>query len=48
MLNGAGNRKIIVFTAFSDTAQYRYTSLAPWAKANLGIDAALVTGGAGI
>ena len=48
VLNGAGNRKIIVFTAFSDTAQYLYANLAPWAKANLGIDAALVTGSAGI
>jgi hypothetical protein len=44
----AGNRKIIVFTAFSDTAHYLYTNLAPWAKAALGIDAALVTGSAGI
>lgn len=44
----AGNRKIIVFTAFSDTAQYLYANLAPWAKATLGVDAALVTGSAGI
>ena len=44
----AGNRKIIVFTAFSDTAQYLYTQLAPWAKQALGIDSALVTGSAGI
>lgn len=44
----AGNRKIIVFTAFSDTAQYLYANLAPWAKGSLGIDAALVTGSAGI
>ena len=44
----AGNRKIIVFTAFSDTAHYLYANLAPWAKASLGMDAALVTGGAGI
>ncbi len=43
-----GNRKIIVFTAFSDTAQYLYAHLAPWAKASLGVDAALVTGSAGI
>lgn len=48
VLNGAGNRKIIVFTAFSDTAQYLYANLALWAKASLGIDAALVTGSAGI
>ncbi|MDO8771988.1 MAG: helicase-related protein [Burkholderiaceae bacterium] len=44
----AGNRKIIVFTAFSDTAQYLYANLASWAKASLSIDAALVTGSAGI
>ena len=44
----AGNRKIIIFTAFSDTAQYLYANLASWAKASLGIDAALVTGGSGI
>lgn len=44
----AGNRKIIVFTAFSDTAKYLYANLAPWAKSSLSIDAALVTGSAGI
>lgn len=43
-----GNRKIIVFTAFSDTAQYLYANLAPWAKSALGIDAGLITGSAGI
>ncbi|MYZ52486.1 helicase-related protein [Malikia spinosa] len=43
-----GNRKIIVFTAFSDTAQYLYVHLAPWAKCTLGINAGLVTGSAGI
>lgn len=44
----AGNRKIIVFTAFSDTAQYLYAQLAPWAKSTLDIESALVTGSAGI
>jgi hypothetical protein len=39
-----GNRKIIVFTAFADTATYLYEQLAGWAKSELGIDAALVTG----
>jgi hypothetical protein len=39
-----GNRKIIVFTAFADTAQYLYAQLAPWAKSTLGIESALVTG----
>ncbi|MDF1822246.1 MAG: helicase-related protein [Alcanivoracaceae bacterium] len=45
---GNGNRKIIVFTAFSDTAHYLYEQLADWAKGTLGIDAALVTGSSGI
>ncbi len=39
-----GNRKIIVFTAFADTAMYLYEQLATWAKETLGIEAALVTG----
>jgi SNF2 family DNA or RNA helicase len=39
-----GNRKVIVFTAFADTARYLYDELAPWAKTTLGIDSALVTG----
>lgn len=39
-----GNRKMIVFTAFSDTAQYLYEQIAGWAKKDLGIEAALVTG----
>ncbi|MBS7802387.1 DEAD/DEAH box helicase family protein [Enterobacter roggenkampii] len=44
----SGNRKIIVFTAFSDTANYLYEQLAQWAKGQLGIDVALVTGSSGI
>jgi helicase-like protein/type III restriction/modification enzyme restriction subunit len=39
-----GNRKIIVFTAFADTARYLYDELAPWAKTTLGVDSALVSG----
>ncbi len=39
-----GNRKVIVFTAFADTARYLYEHLAPWAKTTLGVDSALVTG----
>ena len=39
-----GNRKIIVFTAFADTAQYLYGELAGWLKAAHGIESALVTG----
>ena len=39
-----GNRKIIVFTAFADTAHYLYEQLAPWALESLNIQSALVTG----
>lgn len=39
-----GNRKIIVFTAFADTAEYLYDHLADWAKTQLHVDSALVTG----
>ncbi|MGD9851061.1 MAG: helicase-related protein [Nitrospirales bacterium] len=39
-----GNRKIIVFTAFADTARYLYEQLAPWGRKSLGIETALVTG----
>jgi hypothetical protein len=38
------NRKILVFTAFADTAQYLYQELADWAKSDLGLHSALVTG----
>ena len=40
----ASNRKIIVFTAFADTAEYLYDHLAEWAKTQLKVEAALVTG----
>jgi hypothetical protein len=40
----AGNRKLLLFTAFADTADYLYRELAPWAKKTLGLNAALVTG----
>jgi hypothetical protein len=39
-----GNRKIIVFTAFADTARYLYEQLSSWAKKTLDVDSALVTG----
>jgi ERCC4-related helicase len=41
------NKKIIVFTAFADTALYLYGHLATWAKTELGVNAALVTGSGG-
>ncbi len=40
-----GNRKVIVFTAFADTAKYLYQELAPWALSEHGLQSALVTGG---
>lgn len=39
-----GNRKMIVFTAFADTARYLYDELSPWASTALGVESALVTG----
>ena len=39
-----GNRKVLVFTAFADTAQYLYQELSVWAKDELGLNSALVTG----
>jgi len=39
-----GNRKVIIFTAFADTAQYLYAEVAPWAIREHGLHAALVTG----
>ena len=41
------NRKVIVFTAFADTARYLYDQLAPWAQRKLGLESALVTGTGG-
>lgn len=38
------NRKIIIFTAFADTARYLYQNIAGWAKDSLGLYCALVTG----
>lgn len=40
----AGNRKVIIFTAFADTARYLYAELAPWVKTTLGLETALVAG----
>lgn len=38
------NKKLIVFTAFADTAKYLYENTAKWAQRELGVYAALVTG----
>jgi hypothetical protein len=42
-----GNRKLLIFTAFADTAEYLYAEIAPWALKELGLHAALVTGSGG-
>ena len=39
-----GNRKIIIFTAFSDTADYLYQQVAPFVKQDFGLNTAEVTG----
>ena len=44
--DGKENRKVLVFTAFADTANYLYDNLYEWAKETLNIESAVVTGGA--
>ena len=44
--DGKENRKVLVFTAFADTANYLYDNLYEWAKETLDIESAVVTGGA--
>ena len=39
-----GNKKIIIFTAFADTAQYLYDNVGTYAKKAFGLDTAMVTG----
>ena len=46
-LDGHANRKALVFTSFADTARYLYENLMPWAREELGVHIALVTGGGG-
>ncbi len=42
---GIPNRKVLVFTAFADTAAYLYNALEDWAKNEVGINIAMVSGG---
>lgn len=42
---GQANRKVLVFTAFADTAKYLYGAIRVWATTELGINVALVCGG---
>lgn len=43
-ING-NNKKIIIFTSFSDTANYLYTNLHEWLYSRHGLYSAIVTGG---
>ena len=45
--DGRSNRKVLVFTTFGDTARYLYDHLSEWARDDLGVHIALVTGGDG-
>ena len=40
----AGNKKILIFTAFSDTAEYLYENISRYASQQFGINIALITG----
>jgi hypothetical protein len=39
-----GNRKILIFTAFSDTANYLYANVSKFIKTNFGLNTAMITG----
>jgi len=39
-----GNRKILIFSAFSDTAEYLYTHVSAYVKSRFGLDTAMITG----
>ena len=39
-----GNRKILIFSAFSDTAEYLYTNVSTFVKSRFGLDTAMITG----
>jgi SNF2 family DNA or RNA helicase len=39
-----GNRKILIFSAFSDTAEYLYRNVSAFVKSKYGLDSAMITG----
>ncbi len=39
-----GNKKLVIFTAFSDTAEYLYKHISSWATEELSLHSALITG----
>lgn len=40
----AGNKKVIIFSAFSDTAEYLYDHVSSYMKKNYGLNTAVITG----
>ena len=38
------NKKVLIFSAFSDTAEYLYDQVASYVKSNYGLDTAVITG----
>ena len=40
----SGNKKMIIFTAFSDTAEYLYENVSVYVKEKFGLDSAMITG----
>lgn len=40
----AGNNKVLVFSAFSDTAEYLYNNISQWAQNELGLNCGLICG----
>ena len=40
----ADNKKVIIFTAFADTAQYLYKNVSVYVKKKFGLDTAMITG----
>lgn len=45
--NGKKNKKVLIFTAFADTASYLYDALENWARNELRVHIAVVSGGSG-
>lgn len=39
-----GNKKVLIFSAFSDTAEYLYDQVSAYMKSNYGLDTAVITG----
>jgi hypothetical protein len=43
--DGKENRKVLIFTAFADTAEYLFNALKEWVTNDLGLQIAMVSGG---